>query len=130
MNTLTPEEIRSLEIALEMGELSGADVAQWFGDSFSTFRRTGTRPRKSTALGKLTREELQLINAKYWRDWRAKNPERARSYVAAYMAREPEKKRAMRQARKRRHQQKHRDRYNKQQRDAYARRVAARKAAA
>lgn len=128
--SLTREELRQLEIALEMGHLSGSDVAQWFGEGFSTFSRKGTRERQSSALGKLTREELRLINAKYWRDWRAENPERAKSYVTAYMARDPEKKRAMRQARKRRYQQRHRARYNQQQREAYARRVERKRAAA
>ena len=115
LDDLSPEELRMLEIHAEMAGLSGADVAQFFGadDGFHAGRPSG-----------VDRLDPKQVNALYWRKWRAENPERARAYVAAYMAREPELKRAMRAARKRRHRQKHREAYNAAQRAAYARRKA------
>ena len=108
------EELRMLEIHAEMAGLSGADVAQWFGEGFGVRRPGGVE-----------RIDPKLVNALYWRKWRAANPERARAYVAAYMARDVERKRAMRRERKRRYQQKHREKYNAAQRAAYARRTSA-----
>lgn len=118
LSELSPEELRMLEIHAEMAGLSGADVAQFFGDGFHTGRPGGVE-----------KLDPKLVNAAYWRKWRAANPERARAYVAAYMAREPEIKKAMAYARKKRHRQRNREAYNAAQRAAYARRVAARKAA-
>ena len=94
-------------------------------------------PRESYSfqrLGKLEQLDPKLVNALYWRKWRAANPKRAADYARASVERvrtkDPERFRELRRGRKARYRQRHRDRANAAQRAAYARRVAAKKAGA
>lgn len=119
------------EIFAELGAARGSRVEYFDPDAFS-FRRLAKVDGLERALVK------RLMNARwraanpeavraYWRAWRAAHPERARSYVSRYA--KSAKGRAVAKAKKLRWQRAHREAYNAAQRAAYARRVAARKAA-
>lgn len=106
---------RDEEIAAEF------DAASGMGREF--FDRAG---HSFGRLGRVERLDPKLVNALYWRKWRAENPERARAYVSRYA--KTEKGRTVAKAKKRRGQQKNRAAYNAGQRAAYARRKARRAA--
>ena len=99
---------RDEEIAAEFESAAGMG-REFFGDGY---------------LGRLARVEPlepKLVDALYWRKWRAEHPEQARAYTKKY--RDSEKGKAATRRKKLRWRQKNRDKYNAQQRAAYARRT-------
>lgn len=93
----TRDELRRLEIMVEMGALSSADVAQWFGDGFSISRPRNERQEVPETKAQHFRRWYRKVGAAWWREWRKRNPESARAAVRRY--READRERARRQSR-------------------------------
>lgn len=87
----------------------GGDSPEWMGDFAHVIERKG--PRSSDSLWMTDR-------AAYYREWRARNPERARAIVRAYQARHPERVKAKRAAAWARYYAKNRERILAQRRAA------------
>lgn len=91
---LSRDELRRLEIMVEMGALSSADVEQWFGDGFSVGgRQSGGALDAPEAKALHFRRWYRKVGAAWWREWRKRNPESARAAVRRYRETDPERAR-------------------------------------